>query len=133
VHHPPGCFQVEPRPDAPSRAKSADSIDSDHIYFLQQSIPAERDARFNALYNTDHIPLMLQAPGVKSCTRYRTLYSLTNDAPDYLAIYAVEGADTPRSPAWKGQTQKGAWPTEIRPHFTARRNGVYRRTGIFRT
>lgn len=118
--------------DAPSQAKIADSIDSDYVYFLQQSIPAEFDAKFNDLYNTNHIPLMLQTPGVKSCTRYKTLFSLTNNAPDYLAIYAVEGADTPRSPEWKGQTQKGAWPTEIRPHFTARRNGVYRRTGIFR-
>jgi hypothetical protein len=101
-----------------------DSIDSDYIYFLQQAIPAELDARFNELYNTDHIPLMLQAPGVKSATRYKSLYSPTGNAPDYLAIYAVDGADIPRSPKWKEQTSKGAWPTQMRPHFTARRNAA---------
>lgn len=111
--------------------KTNDAIDSDYIYFLQQSVPAHLDAKFNELYDTDHIPLMMQAPGAKSVTRYKSLYSPTGDAPDYLAIYAVEGPDVPRSPAWKAQTSKGAWPTQMRPHFTARRNGVYRRTGIF--
>ena len=70
--------------------------------------------------------------GVKGCTRFKSLYSVTNNAPDYLAVYAVNAADIPRSPEWKAQTQKGAWPTQIRPHFTARRNGVYRRTGVFK-
>jgi hypothetical protein len=109
-----------------------DSNDSDHIYFLQQSVPPNLDARFNELYNTDHVPLMLQAPDVKSCTRYRLHSSESGDVPDYLAVYAVAGADTPRSPEWKTQTGLGAWPTQIRPHFTARRNGVYRRTGVFK-
>jgi len=113
-------------------ATSSDSLDSDYIYFLQQSVPTELDSKFNHLYATDHIPLMLQAPGVKSCTRYKTLYSITGNAPDYLAIYAINEADVPRSPQWKQQTNKGAWPTQMRPNFTARRNGVYHRTGIFK-
>lgn len=118
--------------DAPATGiTTVDSIDSDYIYFLQQSVPPELDARFNTLYDGDHIPLMLQAPGVKSCTRYKALYSATGDVPDYLAIYAIDGAGIPRSTEWKQQTNKGAWPTQMRPHFTARRNGVYRRTGVF--
>ena len=107
-----------------------DATNSDYIYFLQQSIPAEYDAKFNELYNGDHIPLMMQAPGAKACTRYKLEYSDTGDTPDYLAIYAIDKADTPRSPEWKKQTSLGAWPTQIRPHFTARRNGVYRRVSV---
>jgi hypothetical protein len=38
----------------------------------------------------------------------------------------------PRSPDWKQQTNKGAWQTEMRPNFMARRNGVYRRTGFLK-
>lgn len=109
-----------------------DSTDSDYIYFLQQSVPADLDAKFNELYNTGHIPLMLQTPGAKSCTRYKLQYSDTGDVPDYLAIYAIDAAGTPRSPEWKKQTNLGAWPTQMRPNFTARRNGVYRRTGVFK-
>ncbi|HUI13631.1 MAG TPA: hypothetical protein VL048_09225 [Xanthobacteraceae bacterium] len=108
-----------------------DSNDCEYIYFLQQSVPPDLDGKFNQLYNTDHVPLMLQAPGVASCTRYKLHYTESGDVPDYLAVYAIAGADTPRSPQWKMQTGRGAWPTQIRPHFTARRNGVYRRTGVF--
>jgi hypothetical protein len=118
--------------DAAGRANTVDSFDNDFVYFLQQGIPARLDARFNELYNTDHIPLMLQASGVSGCTRYEALYSPSKNVPDYLAVYGVDGVDVPRSPEWKAQTQKGAWPTEMRPHFTARRNGVYRRVGVFK-
>jgi hypothetical protein len=116
--------------DAAAKGPNKDSIDSDYIYFLQQSIPADMDAKFNELYNDDHIPLMLQTPGAKSCTRYKLQYSETGDVPDYLAIYAIDRPDTPRSPEWKKQTSLGAWPTQIRPHFTARRNGVYHRISV---
>lgn len=116
-------FQAGTVPGGPND----DSTNGEHIYFLQQSIPAELDAKFNTLYNTDHIPLMMQAPGAHSVTRYRLQYSDTGEVPDYLAIYALAKVDTPRSPEWKTQTSLGAWPTQMRPHFTARRNGVYHR------
>ena len=109
-----------------------DSNDNEYIYFLQQSVPPNLDGKFNELYNTNHVPLMLQAWGVKSCTRYKLQYTNSGNIPDYLAVYAIAAADTPRSPQWKTQTGLGAWPTQIRPHFTARRNGVYHRTGSFK-
>lgn len=101
------------------------------VYFLQQGIPAALEERFNALYDGDHIPLMMQAPGVTACTRYRLLWSESGDVPDYLAIYGIDEVSRPRSTDWKGQTNKGAWPTEMRPHFTARRNGVFSRIASF--
>lgn len=109
-----------------------DATMSEFIYFLQQSVPKEIEPKFNELYSGDHIPLMMQAPGVKACTRYKLEYSDTGDVPDYLAVYAIDNADRPRSPEWKAQTNKGAWPTEIRPHFTARRNGVYQRISVIK-
>lgn len=118
--------EAQSYPSAPHK----DATGSDYIYFLQQSVPPELEAKFNDLYGGDHIPLMMQAPGVKACTRYKLEYSDTGGTPDYLAIYAIDKAGTPRSPEWKKQTGLGAWPRQIRPHFTERRNGVYRRTGI---
>jgi len=115
---------------AASAGSPKDSLDSNFIYFLQQSIPAAMDAKFNELYNGDHIPLMLQTPGANSCTRYKLQYSDSGDVPDYLAIYAISDAETPHSQAWKQQTNLGAWPTQMRPHFTARRNGVYHRISV---
>lgn len=104
-----------------------EQIGRDVIYFLQQAIPAELEARFNHLYDTDHIPLMLQASGVSGCTRWRLEWSQTGDVPDYLTIYGIDSPDVPRSPAWKEQTGKGAWPVEMRPNFVDRRNGAFTR------
>ncbi len=101
------------------------------IYFLQQSIPANLEERFNTLYDGDHIPLMLQVPGVEACARYRLAWSESGDVPDYLAIYGIDSPSLPKSQIWKAQTNKGAWPTEMRPHFTARRNGVFTRISSF--
>lgn len=120
--------------EAPSfdSGQHQDSTMSEFIYFLQQSVPAEIEPKFNELYGGDHIPLMMQAPGVKACTRYKLEYSDTGDVPDYLAVYAIDNAERPRTPEWKVQTNKGAWPAQIRPHFTARRNGVYHRISVIK-
>lgn len=109
-----------------------DSSDSDYIYFMQLSVQPNLDAKFNDLYNHDHVPIMLGTPGAKSCTRYKLHYTDSGNVPDYMALYAIADADTPRSPQWKFQKQLGAWPTQIRPYFTARRNGVYHRAGVFK-
>jgi hypothetical protein len=110
--------------------KSADGA-GPIIYCVQQGIPAAVEDRFNTLYDGDHIPLMMQVPGVKSCTRYRLAWSDSGDVPDYLAIYGIEDSALPKSEAWKAQSGKGAWPTQMRPHFTARRNGVFTRIASF--
>jgi hypothetical protein len=104
---------------------------ADNIYFLLQAIPAALDATFNRLYDGDHIPLMLQAPGAQACTRFKLAWSESGDVPDYLAIYEIDNTDVPRSLAWKQQTNLGAWPTQMRPNFTARRNGAFHRIGYF--
>ena len=104
---------------------------TDTIYFLLQGIPPALEGRFNELYDGDHIPFMLKTPGVQGCTRYKLAYSDSGDIPDYLAIYAIDDAELPRTPAWKVQTNKGKWPMEMRPNFTARRNGSFRQIGYF--
>jgi hypothetical protein len=101
---------------------------SDYIYFLQQSVPPALEAKFNDLYESNHIPLMLQAAGVNACTRFRLLHLVAGPLPEYLAIYDIAEPQVPRSAEWKRQTNSGAWPEQIRPHFTARVNGVFHKT-----
>jgi hypothetical protein len=117
---------------ASTRDLGGDAPNSEYIYFLQQSVRPEIEPAFNDLYGNDHIPLMLQTPGVTACTRYKSEYSDTGDVPDYLAIYTIDDAELPRSPEWKVQASLGNW-TLIRPHFTARRNGVFQRIGFIQS
>ena len=44
---------------------------ADYIYLVQMDIPAEMEEEFNRIYDTQHVPYIVQAPGVHGCTRYR--------------------------------------------------------------
>lgn len=138
-----GAWSTEMRPFIQSRRNGAFARISTHgaadggdgfgetIYLLQQGIPPELDERFNSLYEGDHLPLMMQVPGIAACSRWRLVQSETGEVPAYLALYDIAEASLPKSAEWQAQTSKGRWPTEMRPHFTVRRNGVFRRIASF--
>ena len=41
-----------------------------HIFVVQLDIPAEHEAEFNRVYDTEHFPMLSKAPGVRSAARY---------------------------------------------------------------
>lgn len=100
---------------------------SDYVYAVQLSVPEEIEGRFNELYDREHVPAILNVPGVRGCTRYRLEWADSPDMPAYLALYEVDGPDVPRSDAWRHWSGTGVWPTEIRPRLSVRRHGMFRR------
>ena len=44
---------------------------ADYIYLVQMDIPTELEDEFNRIYDTEHVPNIVKAPGVHGCTRYR--------------------------------------------------------------
>src|SRR5215475_8852218 len=44
---------------------------ANYIYLVQMDIPAELEDEFNRIYDTEHVPNIVKAPGVYGCTRYR--------------------------------------------------------------
>ena len=50
-----------------------------HIFVVQLDIPAEHEAEFNRVYDTEHFPMLSKVPGVRSA--------------------APTGSSTPRRPA----------------------------------
>ena len=96
------------------------------IYMVQMDIPAEHEADFNRIYDTEHVPEILKVPGVRACTRY--VLENTNRAgmPRYLAIYEMDAADVMKSAAWLDASEKGDWAPKIRPHTTNRSHTVMR-------
>ena len=41
-----------------------------YVYLVQMDIPAEHEAAFNRIYDTEHVPEILKVPGVRGCSRY---------------------------------------------------------------
>ena len=102
---------------------------ADYIYMVQLEIPDEHEDEFNRIYDTQHIPYLLTVPGVQGCARYRLESSGAEGVARYVAIYEIDSPDLPESPAWKEQSDKGDWVTQIRPHVTSRIRSVYRQLG----
>ena len=100
---------------------------ADYIYLVQLDIPKELEERFNHLYDTEHVPNLLTVPGVHGCTRYRLDSADVDGAARYAAIYEIDSPDLPTTPAWKEQSNKGEWITDIRPHLTTRSHMTYKR------
>jgi hypothetical protein len=100
-------------------------------------VDPDKDAIFNEVYDTEHIPLILKVPGVVSARRCQTMpltmimggekKSLVAEGePKYSAIYELESAEVLVSEAWANAVDAGRWPTHVRP-FTRNRRHVLKK------
>ena len=100
---------------------------ADYAYLVQMDIPAEHEADFNRVYDTEHAKYLCQAPGVHSCDRF---VLKSTDAPKfarYAAVYRIDDPSVPSSEGWRIEGEKGDWATKIRPHATNRTHTILKR------
>jgi hypothetical protein len=108
------------------------SITGKWIFTAAMDVDAEKEALFNEVYDTEHIPHLRKVPGVISVTRAKldTLrLSMGGETrtvdpqgkPRYACIVELESPDVLTSPAWVGAVDAGRWPGEVRP-FTRNRH-----------
>ena len=98
-----------------------------HIFVVQLDIPAEHEAEFNRVYDTEHFPMLSKVPGVRSAARYRLEHSTVPGMQRYLTIYETDSAEVINSPAWQEASDLGEWKPKIRPHTTNRQHSVFRK------
>ncbi len=88
-----------------------------YILLIQMDIPAELEGDFNRLYESEHIPNLLQVDGVHSCTRYRLESSSDDGMARYAAIYEVDAPDIHQTDKWQRQADiECDWMMKIRPN-----------------
>ncbi len=100
---------------------------SDYIYLVQMDIPKELEADFNRIYDTQHIPNILQVTGVRSCTRYKLEAADAASVARYAAIYEIASPEVPTTDSWVTASDTGDWAALIRPHTSNRTHIIYRR------
>jgi len=104
-----------------------------YIFIASMDVAPEKEALFNELYDTEHVPLLLKVPGVLSAIRVTTepltmfvagerKTLVAQGEPRYSAIYELESADVLVSDAWAKAVDQGRWPTEVRPYVSNRRH-----------
>jgi len=104
-----------------------------YIFIASMDVTPEKEALFNELYDTEHVPLLLKVPGVLSAIRVTTeplsmfvagerKTLVAQGEPRYSAIYELESADVLVSDAWAKAVDQGRWPIEVRPYVSNRRH-----------
>jgi hypothetical protein len=84
-----------------------------YIFLVMMDVEPHREALFNELYDSEHVPVMLGLNGCVNAVRYRTQ---APGEPRYLAAYEVARSDLPNSPLWQDTSDIGRWKPEVRPY-----------------
>ena len=104
-----------------------------YVFVASMDVDPDKDAIFNEVYDTEHIPLILKVPGVISARRCQTVplamiiggekkTIVAEGEPRYSAIYELESAEVLTSAAWAKAVDAGRWPVEVRPYTRNRRH-----------
>ena len=112
-------------------------IGSKYLFVVSMDVEADKEALFNEVYDTEHIPALLKVPGVLSVSRgvseplvmflggeKKTI--VAEGEPRYSAYYELESAEVLTSEAWAKAVEAGRWPSQVRP-FTRNRRHVLRK------
>jgi len=104
-----------------------------YLFTASMDVDPAKEALFNEVYDTEHVPELLKVPGVLSVTR-TTLAPLKmsiggevkaiviEGEPKHSALYELESAEVLTSAAWAVAVEKGRWPAQVRPHTRNRRH-----------
>ena len=106
-------------------------------FFVSMDVKEEFENLFNEVYDKEHIPELLNVPGVEWVTRLKLepgemmiagqSKSLNTDGvAKYLAIYGLSDPKAISSKEWALAGEKGRWLIEVRPH-TLNRSHILRK------
>ncbi len=103
------------------------------LFTASMDIDPDKEALFNDVYDTEHVPKLMKVPGVLAVYRH-TLAPLkismggevktivAEGEPKYSAMYELESADVLLSDAWAAAIEEGRWPAQVRPYTRNRRH-----------
>ena len=110
------------------------------LFTASMDVDADKEALFNEVYDTEHVPLLLKVPGVLAVTRTmlmpltmviggETKTIVIDGEPRHSAVYELETAEVLTSPEWAAAVDQGRWPGQVRPFTRNRRHTLRRITG----
>ena len=112
-------------------------ITGKYLFYASMDVAPDKEALFNEVYDTEHVPNLLKVPGVISITRLETepltlsiggeqRSIVAEGEPRFSAIYEIESPEVLVSPEWAAAVEAGRWAGEVRPYTTNRRHVLRR-------
>ena len=111
-------------------------IGSKYLFVVSMDVDPDKEALFNEVYDTEHVPYILKVPGVRAATR-KVGEALTHsiggvqtkkehEGPRYAAIYEIDSPQVLLSPEWAKHAEAGRWPSHVRPFTRNRHHMLYK-------
>ncbi len=115
-------------------------IDSTYLFLASMNVEPGHEAEFNDVYDTEHVPMLSEVPGVISIVRFqrRELTMMLGGQlqtvaikgePRYTALYELESPEVLVTDAWANAVERGRWPTQVRPYTRDRHHQLLHRLG----
>jgi hypothetical protein len=111
-------------------------INSKYIFVASMDVDTEKEALFNEIYDTEHVPNLLKVPGVHSATRMKgepfavsiggSTRNINHEGARYSAVYEIDGPGVLVSPEWVKAGEAGRWASEVRPYTRNRSHVLYK-------
>jgi hypothetical protein len=111
-------------------------IKAKYLFVASMDVDADKDALFNEVYDTEHVPNLLKVKGVHAVARMAgepfsfsiggEEKRIAHDGPRYSALYEIDGPEVLVSRAWAEAVEAGRWATQVRPFTRNRRHALYR-------
>ena len=111
-------------------------IKSKYLFVASMDVAPDKEALFNEVYDTEHVPNLLKVPGVRAVVRMEgepfaisiggAEKRVMHDGPRHSALYEIDGPEVLVSPEWAKAVEAGRWPGEVRPFTHNRRHALYR-------
>ena len=115
-------------------------ITARYLFTAAMDVDPGKEALFNEVYDTEHVPLLTSVPGVISVARFKTRELtmilggerktiVVEGEPRYSAVYELTSPEVLVSEAWAKVVDQGRWPGQVRPYTTNRRHVLRERLG----
>ncbi len=111
-------------------------IKSKYLFVASMDVDPEKEALFNDVYDTEHVPNLLKVPGVHAVMRIEgepftvsiggEEKRVAPDGPRHSALYEIDGPHVLVSREWAEAVEAGRWPREVRPFTHNRKHALYR-------
>jgi hypothetical protein len=111
-------------------------IRSKYLFVASMDVDPDKEALFNEVYDTEHVPNLLKVPGVRAVARMEgEPFAMSiggedkrveHGGPRHSALYEIDGPQALVSREWAQAVEAGRWPGEVRPFTRNRRHALYR-------
>jgi hypothetical protein len=104
-----------------------------YMFAADMDVEPDKEALFNEVYNQEHVPMLLEVPGVLSVARFETRELVlaiggerrkivVEGEPRFSAVYEIESPEVLISDSWSDAVDSGRWPSKVRPYTHNRRH-----------